>query len=148
MVRISMRKITLLLPFFLLSSFHTYGDVTLGIAMPFTGSNAIYGIQVKNGAQSAADMINKTGGILGQQIQVASADDASDPKQGVAVANKLNLQGVRFVIGGYASSVALPASTVYEEGGAIFMSNATHVQFTERGLWNVFRLLGRDEQQA
>jgi branched-chain amino acid transport system substrate-binding protein len=148
MISLSFKKIAFRALFLLSSTFYAHADVTLGIAMPFTGANAIYGIQVKNGAQSAADFINKSGGILGQPIQIISADDASDPKQGVAVAHKLNLQNVRFVIGGYASSVALPASIIYEEGGALFLSNATHVQFTERGLWNVFRLLGRDEQQA
>ena len=38
-------------------------DVVIGVAMPFTGQNATYGLQVKEGAEHAAALINQTGGI-------------------------------------------------------------------------------------
>jgi branched-chain amino acid transport system substrate-binding protein len=125
-----------------------HADVRVGLVMPFTGANAVYGTLAKIGAEAAVSDINRHGGILGQPIRLITMDDASDPKQGVSIANQFALEGIHFVIGGYTSSVAIPASSIYEEGHTIFMSNATHPDFTERGLWNVFRLIGRDEQQA
>ncbi len=145
-------KISAQLLFLFLFSLTTWGfawaEVRVGLAMPLTGSNAVYGALAKMGAEAAVADINHNGGIMGQPVRLIIMDDASDPKQGVSVANKLALEGVHFVIGGYTSSVAIPASPIYEEGNIIFMANATHAQFTERGLWNVFRLIGRDDQQA
>jgi len=121
--------------------------VSIGVAMPFTGQNATYGLQVKEGAEQAAALINQSGGILGQPIRIITADDASDPKQGVAVANKMSMDGARFVIT-YSSGVSIPASDVYAESGILQISFATTPHFTERGLWNVLRLTGRDEDQG
>lgn len=115
--------------------------------MPFTGQNATYGLQVKQGAEHAAALINQSGGILGHPVRILTADDASDPKQGVAVANKMSMDGARFVIT-YSSGVSIPASDVYAESGILQISFATNPRFTERGLWNTFRITGRDEDQG
>jgi branched-chain amino acid transport system substrate-binding protein len=43
---------------------------------------------VQRGAQLAADQINAAGGINGRRVNLLVYDDASDPKQQVAVAVK------------------------------------------------------------
>ncbi|MGE3868947.1 MAG: branched-chain amino acid ABC transporter substrate-binding protein [Pseudorhodoplanes sp.] len=124
-------------------------QVKFGITGPFTGPNAAFGAQIKNGAEQAVADINASGGILGQQISTALGDDASDPKQGVSVANKFAAEGVKFVVGPFNSGVTMPASEVYQENGILIISPAaTNPQVTERGLWNVFRTCGRDDQQG
>jgi branched-chain amino acid transport system substrate-binding protein len=86
---------------------------------------------------------------MGQKITVSYGDDASDPKQGVSVANKLSGDGVKFVIGHFNSGVTMPASQVYQENGMLMVTpSATNPQITERGMWNVFRTCGRDDQQG
>ncbi len=125
------------------------GTVRFGVAGPITGPNAATGAQMKNGTQQAADDINAAGGILGKKIVVEFGDDVSDPKQGVSVANNFVADGVKFVIGHYNSGVTIPASEVYHENGILEITPAsTNPTVTERGLWNVFRTCGRDDQQG
>jgi branched-chain amino acid transport system substrate-binding protein len=124
-------------------------QVKIGVAGPITGPNAATGAQMKNGVDQAALDLNKAGGILGQKIAVEYGDDVSDPKQGVSVANDFTADGVKFVIGDYNSGVTIPASEVYEENGILEITPAsTNPQVTERGMWNIFRVCGRDDQQG
>src|SRR5262249_8942086 len=114
-------------------------QLKIGVAGPLTGPNAAFGAQLKNGAEQAASDINAKGGILGQTVQLVFADDASDPKQGVSVANKLSGEGVKFVIGHFNSGVTMPASEVYKENGIyVITPSAAHPKISRSGLWNVF----------
>src|SRR5689334_7763085 len=92
-------------------------QLKIGVAGPLTGPNAAFGAQLKNGAEQAAADLNAAGGINGQQIQLVFGDDASDPKQGVSVANKMAGEGVKFIMGHFNSGVTMPASEVYQETG-------------------------------
>ncbi|MEI7804738.1 MAG: branched-chain amino acid ABC transporter substrate-binding protein [Hyphomicrobiales bacterium] len=124
-------------------------QIKMGVAGPITGPNAAFGAQLKNGAEQAVADINASGGILGQQISLAFGDDVSDARQGVSVANKFAADGVKFVIGHYNSGVTIPASLVYQENGMLAITPAaTNPTLTERGLWNIFRTCGRDDQQG
>ena len=120
-----------------------------GVGGPITGPSAATGAQMKNGVDQAAADINAAGGILGQKIVVSYGDDASDPKQGVSVANKFSGDGVKFVIGHYNSGVTIPSSEVYQENGILQITPAsTNPTVTERKMWNIFRVCGRDDQQG
>src|ERR1700726_4658488 len=124
-------------------------QVKFGVGGPITGPNAATGSQMKNGVEQAAADINAAGGILNQKITTEFGDDVSDPKQGVSVANKFAGDGVKFVIGHYNSGVTIPASEVYQENGILQITPAsTNPTVTERGLWNIFRTCGRDDQQG
>ena len=57
-------------------------QVKIGVAGPITGANAAFGAQLTQGVEQAVEDINKSGGILGQKLEVEPADDVSDPKQG------------------------------------------------------------------
>jgi branched-chain amino acid transport system substrate-binding protein len=124
-------------------------QVKFGMGGPITGPSAATGAQMKNGVDQAAADINATGGILGKKIVLSYGDDVSDPKQGVSVANNFAGSGVKFVIGHYNSGVSMPASEVYQENGILEITPAsTNPQVTERGMWNIFRDCGRDDQQG
>jgi branched-chain amino acid transport system substrate-binding protein len=124
-------------------------QLKLAVAGPVTGANAAFGAQLTQGVQQAAEDINKSGGILGQKIQVEVVDDVSDPKQRVSVANKLVGDGVKFVVGHFNSGVTMPASDVYAENGMLFITpSATNPKITDRKLWDAFRTCGRDDQQG
>ncbi|MGN8115115.1 ABC transporter substrate-binding protein [Labrys sp. 22185] len=124
-------------------------QIKLGVAGPMTGPNAVFGEQMRKGAEAAAAAINAKGGIAGQQVEIVVADDVSDPRQGVAAANKLADQGIKLVVGHFNSGVTIPASEIYAERGMIMISpSATNPKVTERGLWNVFRVTGRDDRQG
>jgi branched-chain amino acid transport system substrate-binding protein len=124
-------------------------QVKFGVGGPITGPNAATGAQMKNGVEQAVADINAAGGILGNKLTVEFGDDVSDPKQGVSVANNFAADGVKFVIGHYNSGVTIPASQVYQENGILEITPAsTNPQVTERGMWNIFRTCGRDDQQG
>jgi branched-chain amino acid transport system substrate-binding protein len=124
-------------------------ELKLGMAGPVTGPNAAFGKQLVDGVNQAVADLNAKGGILGRRITVLTGDDASNPAQGVSVANKMIADGVRHIVGPFNSGVMLPSSEVYAENGAIMITpSATNPKITERGLWNVFRTCGRDDQQG
>ena len=125
-------------------------DLKIGVAGPMTGANAAFGEQYMKGAQAAADAINKAGGINGEKIKLVAGDDACEPKQAVAVANRLVDQDkVIGVVGHFCSSNTIPASEVYADAGVIMITpGSTNPQVTERGLDAVFRMCGRDDQQG
>src|SRR5574337_360226 len=128
---------------------HAGSTIKVGIAGPLTGDQATLGLELKNGAIIAAEEWNGKGGLLGQQIEIVWGDDQHDPKQAVAVANKFVNEGVVGVIGHFNSSCSIPASTIYRDGKIVQLTPAsTNPQFTERGLWNVFRVCGRDDRQG
>jgi branched-chain amino acid transport system substrate-binding protein len=126
-----------------------HAQIRMGVAGPFSGPNAAFGMQLKNGASQAIADINTAGGILGQKIAVQVGDDVSDPREAVSLANKFAGRGVKFVIGHFNSGTTIPASDVYRENNILVVSPAsTSPRVTDRGLWNMFRTCGRDDQQG
>ncbi len=126
-----------------------WADLLVGVGGPMTGPNAAFGAQLQKGAEQAAADINAAGGINGEQVKIVLGDDVSDAKQGVSVANKFAADGVKFVVGHFNSGVSIPASEVYAENGILEVTPAaTNPVFTERGMWNTFRVCGRDDQQG
>ncbi|PAU53594.1 branched chain amino acid ABC transporter substrate-binding protein [Pseudomonas sp. PIC25] len=127
-----------------------HADVVIGVAGPHTGANASFGEQYWRGASQAAEDINAAGGLNGEKIKLVKADDACEPKQAVAVANRLVDQDKAIgVVGHFCSSSTIPASEVYDEAGIIAMTpGSTNPQVTERGLSGMFRMCGRDDQQG
>lgn len=126
-----------------------HAEIKIGVAGPFTGSDAAFGAQFRNGVEQAAADINAAGGIAGEKIVLVFGDDAADPKQGVSVANNFVGDGIKFVIGHFNSDVSIPSSDVYLENGMLQITPAsTNPKFTSREMWNVFRTCGRDDQQG
>ncbi len=124
-------------------------DLKVGITGPITGPNAAFGKQLTDGAGLAIENINAADGLMGKMLVPNLGDDVSDPKQGVSVANKFAGDGVTVVIGPFNSGVTIPASEIYAENGILLITpSATNPKVTERGLWNVFRTCGRDDQQG
>jgi branched-chain amino acid transport system substrate-binding protein len=124
-------------------------DITVGVAGPMTGNYASFGTQLKNGAEAAVADINAAGGVTGKKLKLEIGDDACDPKQARAVGEKMASAKVPFVAGHYCSGSSIPASDVYADGGVVQITPAsTNPTFTERNLWNTFRVCGRDDQQG
>jgi len=124
-------------------------NITIAVAGPITGSSAVFGAQMREGAEQAVADINAHGGLLGQQITLKVADDACDPKQAVAVANQLAGEEVALVVGHYCSGSSIPASKVYTESGILMISPASASnRFTDEGDWNIFRTCWRDDLQG
>ncbi|OSI35698.1 branched-chain amino acid ABC transporter substrate-binding protein [Bradyrhizobium canariense] len=132
-----------------LSSSARSKDVYIAIAGPMTGSTAALGAQIRDGAAAAVDSINASGLLPDTRLILRIADDACDPKQAVAVANRLTSDGIKLVVGHFCSSSSIPASDIYAEAEVIQISpGSTNSRLTERGLNTLFRICGRDDQQG
>lgn len=123
--------------------------IKIGFLGPLSGDNANSGADMLNAAKLAVDEINADGGVLGQQVEIVSADDGCDPQTGTAAAQKLLVSGIVGVAGGYCSAAAIPETVVFHPRGIPFISSAaTNPTLTERGMDTVFRTVGRDDQQG
>ncbi|UBM10066.1 branched-chain amino acid ABC transporter substrate-binding protein [Cupriavidus metallidurans] len=124
--------------------------IKIAIAGPMSGSVAQYGDMVKAGALTAIEQINAAGGANGNKFEAVMMDDACEPKQAVAVANKIVSQGIHYVIGHVCSGSTIPASDIYENEGIVMVTpSATAPQLTETKKRNfIFRTIGRDDQQG
>ena len=123
--------------------------ITVGQTGPLSGPNAFAGKDNENGTRLAIEELNaKKISFAGKTLkfELQSEDDQCDPKAGVAVAQKLVDSGVKYVMGPYCSGVAIPASRVYSEGGAMLSTVGTNPKVTEGGYKNLFRIIAGDNQ--
>jgi len=132
-----------------LSSTAAQAEIKVGIAGDLSGSALTAGEQQEIGALKVIDQLNDKGGLLGQEIIAISADDACERQQAKAVARQMVSEGVVFVVGHVCSDASLAVSKIYEETGIIMISPAsTNPKVTDNGGDNVFRVIGRDDQQG
>jgi branched-chain amino acid transport system substrate-binding protein len=123
--------------------------IKIGVPVPLSGSSANAGTDILNGAKLAAAKVNAAGGVLGKQIELVPEDDACDAQTAVQAAQKLVDAGVVAVAGGYCSSAALPELTTFHRAGIPYVLDAsTNPKLTEMGYDNVFRTIGRDDEQG
>ncbi len=124
-------------------------EVVVGIAGPFTGGVAFLGEQLEIGSLRAVADINAAGGVLGETVSMVLVDDGCNPEQAKAAAQQLVSSSVAFVNGHMCSGATIAASPVYEEAGIVVMSPAsTNPRVTDESGTNVFRVIGRDDDQA
>jgi branched-chain amino acid transport system substrate-binding protein len=126
-----------------------HGKVLIGVGAPLTGPNSWQGGITEQAVEVAVADLNARGGVLGERMEVVTADDYCEGQQAVAAANKLIAAGVVAVIGHQCSGAAIPASKIYAEAGILMISTfATNPKLTEQGFTTVFRVVGRDDLQG
>lgn len=144
-----MKKFLAALTIFLLASLPAYADITIGFIAPFTGQSAVFGEQLKRGAEQAVVDINAKGGVNGEKITLQEADDACDPKQAVAATSKLISQGIKFIVGHLCSGSAIPSSKVDMDEGVLLVSpGASNPKLTDEAKDLIFRTYGRDDKEG
>lgn len=127
---------------------HAQQVVRIGHVGPVSGPNSHLGKDNENAARMAVDELNSKGfAINGQRVtlQLLAEDDASDPKQGTAVAQKLVDAKVNGVVGHLNSGTSVPASRIYHNAGLVQISPATTATlFTRQKFPGVFRVVAND----
>ncbi|MCA1922114.1 branched-chain amino acid ABC transporter substrate-binding protein [Buttiauxella noackiae] len=124
-------------------------DIKVAVVGAMSGPVAQYGDQEFTGAEQAVADINAKGGIKGDKLVITKYDDACDPKQAVAVANKVVNDGIKYVIGHLCSSSTQPASDIYEDEGILMITPAaTAPELTSRGYKLTMRTTGLDSDQG
>jgi branched-chain amino acid transport system substrate-binding protein len=124
--------------------------VKIGHVGPLTGNIAQLGKDNEAGAKMAIDELNaKKLKIGGQEVkfELLSEDDAADPKQGTAAAQKLADAKVNGVIGHLNSGTTIPASRIYNDAGIPQISpSSTAPKYTQQGFKTAFRVVANDGQ--
>jgi len=124
--------------------------VTIGHVGPTSGGIAHLGKDNENGAIMAVEELNAAGVTIGGKkvtIKLMTEDDAADPKQGTAVAQKLVDANVSGVIGHLNSGTSIPASKIYSDAGIPQISpSATNPKYTRQGFKTTFRVVADDTQ--
>ena len=122
--------------------------VKIGHVGPTSGGIAHLGKDNENGARMAIDDLNAKGVTIGGKkvkFELVAEDDAGDPKQGTAVANKLVDAKVNGVIGHLNSGTSIPASKIYSDAGIPQISpSATNPKFTRQGFKTTYRVVADD----
>ncbi len=124
--------------------------VKIGHVGPISGAIAHLGKDNENGARMAIDELNAKGVAIGGKkvkFELLAEDDAADPKQGTAAAQKLVDAKVNGVIGHLNSGTTIPASKIYHDAGIPQISpSATNPKYTQQGFKSAFRVVANDGQ--
>ncbi len=122
--------------------------VKIGHVAPMSGAQATYGRDNENGARMAIEEMNAEGVMIGGKkvtLELVAEDDAADPRQGAAVAQKLCDAKVNGVVGHLNSGTTIPASKIYNDCGIPMVTpSATNPSLTKPGYKTTFRLLAND----
>ncbi len=123
-------------------------EVRIGHVAPLTGGQAHFGKDNERGAIMAIEDLNAKGLTIGGKkvtFKLLSEDDAADPKQGTAAAQKLVDAKVHGVVGHLNSGTTIPASKIYFDAGIPQITpSATNPKYTQQGFKTAFRLLAND----
>jgi branched-chain amino acid transport system substrate-binding protein len=120
--------------------------IRLGLVVPVVSEAAA----AAQSMQRAADLaVAAWGPRLGRRIELTLKDDTFDPRQAMVAAEQLREEGVWGVVGHFFSSSSIAASAVYHDAGIPQVTTtSTHPRLTAQGFDTVFRVCGRDDQQA
>jgi branched-chain amino acid transport system substrate-binding protein len=122
--------------------------VKIGHVAPISGAQASYGKDNENGARMAVEDLNAQNIVIGGKkikFELVAEDDAADPKQGTAAAQKLCDSKVAGVVGHLNSGTTIPAAKVYNDCGIPMITpSATNPNLTKPGYKTTFRLLAND----
>lgn len=122
--------------------------VRIGHVAPISGAQAHYGKDNENGSRMAIEELNAQGVEIGGKkvkFELLAEDDAADPKQGAAVAQKLCDSKAAGVVGHLNSGTTIPASKVYNDCGIPHITGAaTNPNLTKPGYKTTFRIIAND----
>ncbi|MCB8746563.1 branched-chain amino acid ABC transporter substrate-binding protein [Rhodoferax sp. U2-2l] len=122
--------------------------VRIAHAGPTSGGIAHIGKDTENGVRMAIDDLNAQGPVIGGKrikFELAAEDDAGEPRQATAVAQKLCDSKVAGVVGHLQSGTTIPASSIYNKCGLPHITAAaTNPDVTKRGFNTTYRLIAND----
>ncbi len=122
--------------------------VKIGHVAPMSGGQAHYGKDNENGARMAVEDLNTQNVVIGGKkikFELMAEDDAADPKQGTAAAQKLCDAKVNGVVGHLNSGTTIPASKVYNDCGIPHITGAaTNPNLTKPGYKTTYRIIAND----
>ena len=107
---------------------HAGEPIKIGILDPLSSPYKTSSIHDVHGANVAVDLFNKKGGVLGRQVAILEADDASSPEQAVKVATKfIKEDRVDALMGTFNGDCALAVSALAARENKLFVVTGAHI---------------------
>ncbi len=124
-----------------LSATQAASTIPVGLVADITGSASVYGVSIRNGAQLAADILNKASGITGHKLDLIVDDAASSETQVINIYQQdINSKHVLALIGPTLSSEALKADPIAQQAGVPVVATSN----TAPGITAIGRYIFRD----
>ena len=122
--------------------------VKIGHVAPMSGAQSHYGKDNANGSMMAIEDLNTQNIVIGGKkikFELQAEDDAADPKQGTAAAQKLCDSKVSGVVGHLNSGTTIPASKIYNDCGIPHVTGAaTNPNLTKPDYKTTYRIIAND----
>lgn len=123
----------------------TSGTIKIGGIGPLTGSNAVYGLATKQGAEVAIEEINALGGL---QFSLDFQDDEGDTEKAINAYNNLKDSGAQIIYGCTTTNpCVVVAAETYAARYFQLTPSASSTDVTE-GRDNVFQICFTDPNQG
>ena len=126
---------------YILSSCKSNDPIRIGFTAGLTGKNASLGIDGRDGAILAAEMLNATGGVNGRIIELIIEDDLGTPEGALAADTTLINKNVTAVIGHMTSEASTASWSAVKDSGMLFLSPTVSTPLLAGLDDNFFRLI-------
>ena len=125
------------------------GTVKIGHLLPISGALSPYSEGFLNGVRLAVSQVNDKGGLSGWKFELVEEDDGTDATKAAEATHKLiDIDGVKVIVGSYASSCTLAAAPICNQNKVVLISPAsTSPAVTSAGDY-IFRVVPSDELQG
>lgn len=127
----------------------------IAVIAPKVGDLAKYGQELSDGAQIAVDMLNQSGGVLGEKVNLITVDDRCEDSFAVSAAQMMSLNSskkdkVNLVIGPYCSNAFVEVADIYAQGKIIRIVpmplNAGQYHLNKAGLFKTGGLMSEEAE--
>lgn len=115
-------------------------EVVIGASLPLTGGLATNGQKHQEGFQLCIDLINKAGGLNGEQAKLIVSDNQSSNDTGQAQIERLiNQDKVNLLLGTFSSRITFAQTSVAEQNKMVYpVPSGVALQIYERGYKYIF----------
>ena len=112
----------------------------IGAVYPLSGTQGPGGIDEFRGVRVAAELVNSDGGIDGRPVELVPIDVPAGDAAPAAI-ERLDEEGVRFVLGSYGSTISAPAAAAAATRGLLFWETGAVGEMSGEGAGRlVFRV--------
>ncbi len=125
------------------------GTVKIGHLLPISGALSPYSEGFRNGVRLAVSQVNDKGGLSGWKFELIEEDDGTDATKAAEATRKLiDVDGVKVIVGSYASSCTMAAAPICEQNKVVLISPAsTSPAVSDAGEY-IFRVVPSDQLQG
>jgi branched-chain amino acid transport system substrate-binding protein len=115
-------------------------QVVFGASLPITGGFSINGQKHKDGYELCVELINKSGGLLGEPVKLIVSDNQSINETAQAQFERLiNEDKVSILLGTFSSRITFPTTSIAEQNKMVYpVPSGVALQIYERGYKYIF----------